>query len=200
MTGSQKMTSIRSICVYCGSRSGADGHYANLARDFGHMLAGHHITLVYGGGGIGLMGTLARAVKEHGGKVIGVIPRHLDQIEIKQPGLDEMHVVDDMHTRKRKMFDLSDAFVSLPGSIGTLDETIEVITWRQLGLHDKPIILVNDGGYWNPFLDLLQHIQKEGFANDSLNTLYEVVDSIHDVLPLLAKEPAPRIIARNRLI
>lgn len=193
------MTSIRSICVYCGSRSGNDNRFAAVARDFGHMLAANRITLVYGGGGVGLMGILARAAKEHGGRVIGVIPRHLDQIEIKQTGLDELHIVDDMHSRKRKMFDLSDAFVALPGAIGTLDETIEVITWRQLGLHDKPILLVNDRDYWKPFLALLTHIKAEGFANGHLDELYEVVAGIHEVLPALAKAPAPALAAKNRL-
>jgi hypothetical protein len=193
------MTSIRSICVYCGSRSGNGDSYAAIARDFGHILASHHITLVYGGGSVGLMGIMARAAKEHGGRVIGVIPRHLDQIEIKQTGLDELYVVDDMHSRKRKMFDLSDAFVALPGAIGTLDETIEVITWRQLGLHDKPILLVNENNYWDPFLELLQHIKSEGFGHSGLNDLFEVVGSIHDVLPALARAPRPSMKAKNRL-
>lgn len=193
------MTSIRSICVYCGSRSGTNGDYATIARDFGHMLAARRITLVYGGGGVGLMGILARAVKEHGGRVVGIIPRHLDQIEIKQTGLDELHVVEDMHSRKRRMFDLSDAFVSLPGSIGTIDETIEVITWRQLGLHDKPVLLVNERGYWTPFLNMLDHIKTEGFASPHLGELFEVVGSIHDVMPALAKSRHPETTARNRL-
>ena len=195
----RKMTSIRSICVYCGSRSGANARFATIARDFGHMLAAQHITLVYGGGSVGLMGILARAAKEHGGRVVGVLPRHLDQIEIKQSGLDELHVVDDMHSRKRRMFDLSDAFVALPGAIGTIDETIEVITWRQLGLHDKPILLVNDSGYWEPFQALLDHIKQEGFASSHLDELYQTVDSIHDIFPALARAPSPAIAARNRL-
>ncbi len=193
------MTRIQSICVYCGSRSGKDERFATLARDFGHMMAANNITLVYGGGSVGLMGVVARAVMEHGGKAVGVIPRHLDQVEITQKDLSELHVVEDMHTRKRKMFDLSDAFVSLPGSIGTLDETIEIITWRQLGLHDKPVLLVNEQNYWDPFITLVKHMCDNGFASSHLNDLFEIVDSIHKVMPTLQKLPEPEMAAKNRL-
>jgi len=156
------MSKIRSICVYCGSRKGAGDEYARLAESVGASIAAAGLTLVYGGGQVGLMGIAARAALATGGKVIGVIPEHLDTIEIAQTGLSELHVVADMHTRKRMMFDRSDAFLVLPGGLGSLDEFIEVTTWAQLDLHDRPILLLNHRGYWNPLLDLLRRVVQQG--------------------------------------
>ena len=192
--------SLRSICVYCGSKVGRNPQFAAHAERLGELLATSKIRLVYGGGSVGLMGILARAALRHGGEVVGIIPEHLDHVEITQKGLSELHVVPNMHSRKRLMFDHSDAFVSLPGSVGTLDETIEVITWRQLKLHDKPIVLVNDGGYWTPFLSFIEHVVYEGFASPATARLFEVVDMVEDVLPALRAAAAPRLPDREELI
>lgn len=188
------------VCVYCGARPGMDPLFATAAEALGITLARAGIGLVYGGGSVGLMGILARSVLEHGGRVTGVIPGHLDSAEITHSGLTELHVVASMHDRKRMMFDLSDAFLSLPGSIGTLDETIEVITWRQLRLHDKPIILADLGGYWQPFLALIDHMIGAGFTDSNTRSLFGVVDRLEDILPALARQHRPRLPDRQELL
>lgn len=177
------MTDIRSLCVYCGSRKGPDDSYVEISRNFGTIMAREKISLVYGGGTIGLMGVVAKAVTEGGGSVISVIPGHLDDIEVGYREADEYLVVPDMHSRKKLMFDRSDGFVVLPGGLGTLDEMIEVITWIQLGLHRKPVILVNHDNYWDPFLSLVDHTIALGFAGPSARQFFTVVDAIEDVLP-----------------
>ncbi len=156
------------------------------------MMAERGVQLVFGGGRVGLMGVIANAVMAGGGEVIGVIPDHLHEIEVGHDGLTELHVVDSMHTRKQKMFDLSDAFVVLPGGLGTMDETFEIITWRQLHLHDKPVILVDNEGYWQPFTNLIQHIIDHGFARKSAADLFTVVDGIDDVIPAIEAAPEPQ--------
>lgn len=192
--------SIQAICVYCGSATGHDPAFEQNAARLGKALADNGIRLVYGGGSIGLMGILARSVLSHGGQVTGIIPGHLDHVEITQTGLTELVVVPNMHERKRQMFERSDAFVSLPGSIGTLDETIEVITWRQLKLHDKPILIVNDRDYWAPFVALIQHIVDAGFAHPMTQSLFHMVDSVDEVLPFLTHVAAPRLPDREELL
>lgn len=180
--------SIRSVCVFCGSRVGRDPKYRATARTLGHLLAKNGLRLVYGGGSIGLMTVVADAVLAEGGEVLGVIPDFLDRIEVGHRSLTDLKVVGSMHERKAAMFEQSDAFVVLPGGLGTLDETLEIITWRQLGLHDKPILLVNQDGYWDPLLALLDHTVTEGFASESTRRLFSVVDDVGDVLPALAAE------------
>ncbi|MSP20987.1 MAG: TIGR00730 family Rossman fold protein [Alphaproteobacteria bacterium] len=182
------MGSIRSVCVFCGSRVGRDSGHRALARHFGEILANAKVRLVYGGGSIGLMGVLADAVLAAGGQVTGVIPDFLDRIEVGHRTLTDLAVVGSMHERKAVMFEQSDAFVVLPGGLGTLDETIEIITWRQLGLHDKPILLVNHEGYWDPLVTLLDHTVTEGFAGENTRRLFGVVNTVRDVLPALAAE------------
>lgn len=194
------MTAIRSLCVYCGSRTGQDPGFTALAEALGQILGEEGIRLVYGGGSVGLMGVLARSVLAHGGAVTGIIPEHLDHVEITQRGLTELLVVRSMHERKRLMFDRADAFVSLPGSIGTLDETIEVITWKQLRLHDKPILLVNADGYWDPFQALIRHVIAAGFASEATRDLYTLVDGIGDILPALRRAPDPARSDRQDLL
>ncbi len=194
------MTDVKSICLYCGSRTGKDPRFAAMAEAFGALMARNRIRLVYGGGSVGLMGLAARSALAHGGEAVGIIPEHLDHVEITQSGLTDLHVVPDMHSRKHMMFELADAFVSLPGSIGTLDETIEVITWKQLSLHDKPILLVNADGYWEPFDALIQHVIGAGFASGATRALYTMVDGIDDVLPTLARAPTPALPERDELI
>lgn len=187
------MVPITSVCVYCGSRVGASpGHKAAAAR-LGRLLAEAGVRVVYGGGRIGLMGVVADAALNAGGAVVGVIPGHLHEYEVGHHGVTELHVVANMHERKNLMFQLSDAFVTLPGGIGSLDETFEIVTWKQLRLHDKPIVLVNDAGYWTPFLQLIDHIIANDFAGPSIRDLFTVVDGPDAVLPALAAAPAPQV-------
>ena len=155
-------------------------------------MAENGIQLVFGGGRIGMMGIIADAVMDSGGEVIGVIPEHLHDIEVGHEGLTELHIVDSMHTRKNKMFELSDAFVVMPGGLGTMDETFEIITWRQLGLHDKPVILVNNNQYWEPFRALVKHIIDSGYARENCMDLFTIVDSIDEVIPAIEKAPKER--------
>lgn len=189
-----------SICVYCGSRFGASPDFAALAEAVGTAVARAGMTLVYGGGQVGLMGSTARAALAAGGKVVGIIPGHLDAIEVSQTGLTELHVVADMHTRKRMMFDRSDAFLVLPGGLGSLDEFFETATWAQLGLHDKPILLLDHKGYWRPLLDLVDHVIAEGFAAPESRALFRTVGSVAEVFEALGAAPEPRRESRGELI
>jgi uncharacterized protein (TIGR00730 family) len=159
---------LPSVCVFCGSRVGADPEYRRAASDLGHMLAANKWRLVYGAGDIGLMGEVARAAQSTGGGTFGVIPRHLLDREVGRRALDTLVVTETMHERKKVMFMNADAIVVLPGGAGSLDEFFEVLTWRQLGLHAMPIVLANIGGYWDPLVDLLEHVIGQGFADASL--------------------------------
>ena len=148
--------------------------------------------LIYGGGHVGLMGATADAVLAAGGEVIGVIPKHLQDWEVGHHGLTELHVVDTMHSRKQMMFELADAFVALPGGIGTLDETFEIISWRQLRLHDKPLVILDDGGYWQPMAALLEAVVTGGFADPSIADFYEVAENVQGVFDCLSAAPPSR--------
>src|SRR5689334_21732055 len=169
-----------SLCVYCASGIGIDSRHAEAAVELGRAMAERHIRLVYGGARIGLMGKLADAVLAGGGEVVGIIPSHLDRVEVGHRGASELVVVDSMHQRKQRMFEMSDAFAVLPGGFGTMDETFEIITWRKLALHDKPILLANIAGYWQPLLGLIDHIIGQRFALGSDRELYRVVNTIPD--------------------
>lgn len=188
-----KMTPIKSICVYCGAAEGKNGRFGQMAGELGKILARQNITLIYGGARIGMMGRLANAVLEAGGKVVGIIPSHLDKVEVGHRGVSELLVVDSMHERKNLMFTMADAFVILPGGLGTLDETFEILTWRQIGLHDKPIILVNMDDYWQPLLDLLNHIAREGFARGNINRWLTVCADFDAMLEALRTAPKPAV-------
>ena len=194
------MSDISSICVFCGSRAGADPVYQDAARELGRMMAARGIRLVYGGGHIGLMGVIGDAVLDAGGEVTGIIPDFLKRREVGRDDLTELIVTDSMHSRKQRMFELADAFVSLPGGLGTLDETIEVETWKQLGLHDKPIVILNAGGYWNALSDLLASVVKGGFAYGDMPALWSVVDTPEQVFDAIAAagDPGPSV-ASSRL-
>ncbi|MFM2045634.1 MAG: hypothetical protein RLY86_4210, partial [Pseudomonadota bacterium] len=157
------MSHIRSVCVYCGSANGVEEIYKDSARDLGRRIAAEGLRLVYGGGRVGLMGICADAALAAGGEVVGIIPEHIQKLEVDHTGLTELHVVESMHIRKAMMVEQSDAFAILPGGIGTLDEAFEIITWRQLMLHDKPVVIVNVNGFWNPLIALLDHMQDTGF-------------------------------------
>lgn len=190
------MAPITSVCVYCGSRKGDDPAWRRAAERLGRGLAARNIRLVYGGGTIGLMGEIADATIAAGGRVTGIIPSHLDEHEIGHRGISELLVVESMHERKRLMFEKSDAFVILPGGIGTLDETFEIVTWRQLHLHDKPVLLVNQEGYWAPFLALIDHIVERDFASVGIRRLFKVVDDVDEVFAALGAAHPPREPAR----
>jgi uncharacterized protein (TIGR00730 family) len=180
-----RMATIRSICVYCGSSPGKDPAFINTARAFGKIMAENGVTLVYGGGSHGLMGAVGTGVIENGGKVIGVIPEFLKSREQMLPDASEMIVTDNMHARKQIMFERADAFVALPGGIGTLEELIEQLTWLQLGRHNKPILFANVNGFWNPLVELLNHMKKNGFIHSDLKFEYGVADKVEDILPQL---------------
>ncbi|MFI4995532.1 MAG: TIGR00730 family Rossman fold protein [Hyphomicrobiales bacterium] len=197
------MRQIRSICVYCGSGTGADPAFVAAARTLGEMLAKARIRLVYGGGRIGLMGEVARAVLGAGGDVIGIIPEFLKAREMMLPEAQELHVVKDMHTRKQLMFDKADAFIALPGGIGTLEELVEQMTWAQLGRHDKPILIADINGFWRPLLSLLAHMRENGFVRPGLEVRYLVAERIEDALDMIvaaAGRPAPQDEAGERLL
>lgn len=187
------MTLPRRLSVFCGSRLGVDPDCRRVAERLGRRMADLRVELVYGGGAIGLMGVLASAVLAGGGRAIGVIPRFLMRGEIAKDDLSELVVVDSMHERKTRMFALSDGCVVLPGGLGTLDEAIEMITWRQLRLHDKPIVLLNVNGYWNPLLALIDSAIAGGFAGRSARELFAVADDVDPLFAVLARGlgPAP---------
>ena len=183
------MVDIHSLCVYCGSSNrGPTGHKV-AARKLGRLMAKQGIRLVYGGGRVGVMGTLADAVLDAGGEVVGIIPRFLDEYEIGHRDVTQLEVVDSMHERKARMAQLSDGFVVLPGGLGTLDETFEIVTWKQLQLHDRPIVVVDLGGYWRPLRELIDAIVLSNYARPENAALLRYVDKIDDVLPALAEMP-----------
>lgn len=181
---------IRSVAVFCGSRSGTDPALHAAAVSLGHGLAQSGIRLIYGGGRTGLMGAVADAALEKGGEVTGIIPEFLTATEVAHPDLTELVVTESMHTRKRQMFDLADAFVTMPGGLGTLDETVEIITWRQLGLHDKPVLICNEGGWAGRLLAAFEATIEDGFASPSARMLYEVLPDVASVLTRLRALPA----------
>lgn len=192
---------LRSVCVYCGSGPGKDPAYGEAADRLGQDLASRGISLVYGGGSLGLMGRVAQSVLTSGGSVTGIIPQFLSEKERMLRDVQELIVVDDMHQRKRLMFDRSDAFVALPGGIGTLEELVEQLTWAQLGQHKKPIILANIKGFWQPFLTLLGHMRDEAFIRSGLEVTFITVDDAADIVPAAeaAADPAgldPQRLAR----
>jgi len=184
------MPRITRLCVYCGSSAGTDPRHAALAGELGQALARSGIELVFGGGRVGLMGVLADAVLAGGGRVVGVIPDRLRSRELAHPGASELIVVSTMHERKRLMAERTDAFAILPGGIGTLDEAFETLTWRQLGLHDKPIFLVDLNDYWQPLRLLLDHLEQEGFVEALVPRLLTVVSTIPELIDRLGDAQA----------
>jgi uncharacterized protein (TIGR00730 family) len=168
----------KSVCVYCGSRDGRNPAYAAAATATGRMLAANGWRLVYGAGDVGLMGRTAQAVQAAGGRTFGVIPTHLMALEVGKRDLDSFVITETMHERKKVMFMNADAVVVLPGGAGSLDEFFEALTWRQLGLHAKPIILLNIDGFWNPLLALLRHVVDQGFAGDDILAFVDVADDV----------------------
>lgn len=174
---------IRNICVYCGSGPGQNPAYVEAAQTLGAALAANDIGLVYGGGSLGLMGEVARATIDSGGRVTGIIPEFLSDKEKMLKDVDELIVTKDMHERKQLMFLKSDAFVALPGGIGTLEELVEQLTWSQLGRHEKPIVVADIAGFWRPFLSLLKHMKDDAFIRAGLDLHFTVVEDAANIVP-----------------
>ena len=200
------MNKIRTVCVYCGSGPGTNPRFVEAAIALGKALAESGIRLVYGGGSIGLMGAVATSVLDHGGTVTGIIPDFLTSRESALTRVQELIVTPDMHERKRLMFERSDAFVALPGGVGTLEELVEQLTWQQLGRHSKPVLLANIDGFWEPLLVLLAHMRATEFIRPSLAVDILKAERVEDILPRLraaaarvpegAEELAPEIARR----
>ena len=185
------MALLRSVCVYCGASTGRDPIYAESAETFGRLLAEAGVRLVYGGGSAGLMGIVARTVMAHGGAVTGIIPRFLKDREVMLDSVPDLIVTEDMHERKRLMFERADAFAALPGGIGTLEETVEMMTWAQLGRHMKPVLLVDVNGFWEPLVQLLGHMDEEGFLHKDFlpgaREPYLTCRPVEDAIPTLER-------------
>lgn len=186
------MTEIRSVCVFCGSREGNDPAYREAAVRLGTLIAENGMRLIYGGGSIGLMGLIADAALAAGGEVVGVIPDFLMKYEISHVRLTDLVITGSMHDRKRRMFEMADGFVVLPGGIGTLDETFEIVTWKQLRLHDSPIVVLDAAGYWEPLGALIAAVIAGGFAHEAIAELFTVVASADDVITALEAAPEPK--------
>jgi uncharacterized protein (TIGR00730 family) len=190
---------VRAICVYCGSGPGVNPAYLAAAETLGRDMADAGIGLVYGGGSLGLMGATARSVLAHGGRVTGIIPQFLSEKERMLREAHELIVTTDMHERKKLMYERADAFVALPGGIGTLEELVEQLTWAQLGRHTKPIVLANIDGFWKPFLTLLAHMRQEAFIRAGLDVRFVTVDRAEAILPAVLAAAGPKGVADPRL-
>jgi hypothetical protein len=182
MTG---MNKIKTVCVYCGSSAGTNPRFIEAASAFGKILAENGIRLVYGGGSNGLMGAVANGVLDHGGSVTGIIPEFLNSRERMLTRVQELVVTPDMHERKRLMFERSDAFVALPGGIGTLEELVEQLTWQQLGRHSRPVLLANIDGFWEPLLALMMHMRSTQFIRPGMAVEVLKAERVEDILPRL---------------
>jgi uncharacterized protein (TIGR00730 family) len=202
----EMMSKIKTVCVYCGSGPGTDPRFTEAAVALGKTLAENGVRLVYGGGSLGLMGSVATSVLDHGGTVTGIIPDFLKLRENALKRVQEMIVTPDMHERKRLMFEHSDAFVALPGGIGTLEELVEQLTWQQLGRHSKPILIANIANFWEPLLGLLTHMRSTQFIRPTLAIEILTAERVEDILPRLqeaadkaseaAKQMAPEVAQR----
>lgn len=179
------MSAINAVCVFCGASNNVPATFLNIGKSFGGMLVEKGIRLVYGGGDCGIMGAVANAVLSNKGYVTGVFPRSLKDLESEHASLSEIIMVESMHERKRIMFERSDAIVVLPGGFGTMDEMFEIITWKQLRFHQKPIIILNHEGYWNPLITLMDNIIDTGFAREEVRSFYQVVDTAEGVISAL---------------
>ena len=194
------MEHIRSLCVYCGSSDRGPAAHRDAARAFGHALAQQGVRLIFGGGRVGVMGALADAVLEGGGLVTGIIPDFLMRHEVGHQGVTQLEVVTTMHERKARMAELSDGFVVLPGGLGTLEELFEIVTWKQLGLHTKPIVVVNSAGYWDNLRATIDGIAAAGYARPESAELAVFVNEIEDVLPTLARLPSGELTVDSEIL
>lgn len=190
---------MKQICVYCSARDAVDPLYINAARQLGKLIADDGRSLIYGGGSTGLMGAVTDATIENGGYVTGIIPEHLRDVEKMHKGVQNLIVVDTMHQRKQRMAEMADAFVILPGGFGTMDEFFEILTWRQLGLHDKPILLVNINGYWDSLIKLATGMSDGQFVSPEDIAKFKTINTIEEVLPTLLDQPEPTCPTRTSL-
>lgn len=178
---------LKSVCVYCGSSFGSDPAHEAAAARLGQLIAEAGLRLVYGGGSIGLMGTVARAAMECGGQVTGIIPQFLEKREVMLDTVEDLVITQNMHERKHLMFEKSDAFIALPGGIGTLEEAVEMMTWAQLGQHRKPVVLANINGFWSPLLELLDHMRAQGYIRPDTEVPYLIAKQVDQIIPMLEK-------------
>ncbi len=176
---------LKSVCVYCGSSFGSDPSHEASATRLGQLVAEAGLRLVYGGGSVGLMGTVANAALEAGGQVTGIIPQFLQKREVMLDTLEDLVITKDMHERKHLMFQKSDAFIALPGGIGTLEEAVEMMTWAQLGQHRKPVVLADINGFWSPLLELFDHMRAQGYIRPETEVPYLVAKKVDDIVPML---------------
>jgi len=186
------MAELQAICVLCGSRPGSNPVYERDAIRLGQMIAERGVRLVYGGGSIGLMGVIANSTLAAGGEVVGVIPDFLMRYEVGHMRLTDLVITGSMHDRKRRMFEMADGFVVLPGGLGTLDETFEVLTWKQIRLHDEPIVVLDSGGYWAPLQKMIEAVVDSGFAHAGIADLFTIVSRPEDVFTALSAAPQPK--------
>ena len=193
------MSKINAVCVYCGSSPGTEPAFAEAAKKLGKILAENSVRLIYGGGSVGLMGALAESVREHGGEVTGIIPEFLTRKERPKLLSQELIVTRDMHERKRVMFERADAFVALPGGVGTLEELVEQLTWAQLGRHKKPILVANISNYWNPLLTLIEHMRAVKFMPASMHVDILVTKRVEEILPMLRDAARHRAAAEEAM-
>ncbi|MBR0713156.1 TIGR00730 family Rossman fold protein [Bradyrhizobium liaoningense] len=193
------MSTLKTVCVYCGSGPGTNPLFIEAAKAFGKALAENGVRLVYGGGAVGLMGAVADAVLDHGGLVTGIIPDFLRKREHALSRVQEMIVTPDMHERKRLMFERSDAFVALPGGVGTLEELVEQLTWKQLGRHAKPVLLANIDNFWEPLFSLLSHMRQTEFIRPGFTVDILKADRVEEILPKL-KAAAAQVAEREKAL
>jgi uncharacterized protein (TIGR00730 family) len=187
------MKPVNSVAVYCSASANIDEEYLNQGKILAKHIVKHGMRLVYGGGHVGLMGAVADGVMAEGGEVFGVTTKHLDQYEVGHQGVTELKIVDDMHARKNMMFEEADGFIIMPGGFGTLEELFEVLTWKQIGLHDKPIVLVNINGFWDPLKKLMKSIVDKKFASSGDDEIYHFVDDIEKAVSQLVEMPRVKI-------
>jgi len=184
----RQMTKISSACVYCGTGHKVSQIYKDMAARLGQVMAAEKVRLVYGGGRVGLMGIVSQACFAAGGEVVGIIPEHIQDKEVTNDDVTEMYIVDSMHTRKKMMVDKSEGFIVLPGGFGTLDETFEILTWKYLGLHDKPVVFLNVEGFYNPLMQMVDHMVDSGFTPFWHRSLYQLVDTPEDAIVALSSQ------------
>lgn len=179
----------RSLCVFCGAQNAVDPQHLTIGTEFGKRIADDDLRLVFGGGDCGMMGAVSNAAMDNGGEVIGVFPHHLRTHEAEHKGITETIIVGSMHERKKLMFDLSDMFAILPGGFGTMDEMFEILTWRQIGLHEKPVFIFNHLNYWDPLIDMMEHIIEQKFAKPINREFYQVVNSLDELMEAIRTTP-----------
>lgn len=194
------MSDLKSLCVYCSGSAHIADEYKVLARSVGEHIANENISVVYGGGKVGLMGEVAMGALDAGGKVYGIQTEHLNRHEVGYLDITELTIVPDMHVRKAKMFEMGDGFVILPGGFGTLEEAMEIVTWKQIGLHGKPIIFVNFNGFWDPFREQVNKFTREKFATVEDSDLFRFVESPGDIVPLMRQIPRDILNPTNKWV